>query len=420
MVKLNQNIIKTRSLITIATVLISLQLQAQQHRTYNALSFYVIAHQDDWQLFMGANVFNDINAFNEITPASNGTKVVIIYTTAGNLNDSDDTRSCNCKDILNPEGGPFPYWKVREEGSKRSVHLAACRMGGWGPGIPYPQNKTVTINGHSITKYEFKNTVSYYLRIKAGNFGQWHYNPDANVGTIDTSATYTNWTDFVNTIYYIYKAEMDSSITTNNVHFNYQDFNETINPNDHSDHYIAGKAAYEAAKILGTEMDTCFQQSLFVDYNSQNLPANLTAPDVQNESAVTAVYCLALLDYNAWPEWGSLYQDWTSRNYFRTITTCEDPTPVNVFAQDSLDSLNIRVYPSPADKYMTILFNLPLNSPVRISIIDIRGATVFNYSGMLTSNTFPVYTGNFQNGSYMAIVSAGGARLSETYFEVMH
>src|SRR5580704_6339006 len=49
---------------------------------YTSVSYYVVAHPDDWQLFMG------VNAFNDITPgiAGSGTKVVLIYTTAGEDN----------------------------------------------------------------------------------------------------------------------------------------------------------------------------------------------------------------------------------------------------------------------------------------------------------------------------------------------
>lgn len=317
-----------------AMLLCSGSIKAQYVKRYNQLSIYVIAHQDDWQLFMGSNVYNDIQAFDEITPDINGKKVVIIYTTAGNLNEDDDTKSCNCRDPFDTKNLPFPYWKVREVGSKRSLHLAATRKGGWGAVYPYPENKTVNIGGHDITRYEYKNTVSYYLRLKAGAYSNWYHTPNARVETVDGSATYADWADFVNTLYYIFKTEKDSSVLNNQVCIGYQDVNETTNPNDHHDHYIAGRASSEAAKLLGKELDTCLSQTLFVDYNSQNLPLNLVSPDIQNEAALTSVYCLALLDYNAWPEWGSIYQDWTSRNYSRTIT-CENPTSNDLLAKAS-------------------------------------------------------------------------------------
>jgi len=418
-VKLNQNSIKKLALILTLSIL-SATLRSGAQQRFTELDIYVCAHQDDWQLFMGANVYNDINAFDETNPAPNGKKVVLIYTTAGNLHDDDDSKTCNCRDPLDHSGKPFPYWKVREEGAKHSVHLAACRMGGWGPGIPYPRYQAVVINGHSITKYQFKNTVSYFLRMKAGSYSQWFSNPEVSVGTVDTSTTYADYADFVNTLYRIYKAEADSSLLNKNIHFNCQDIDEQINPNDHHDHLIAGRGASEAAALLGKEMDTCFAHTLFTDYNTQNLPANLSGPDAQNEAAVTAVYCLALLDYNAWPEWGSLYQEWTSRNYFRTITTCQAPVAGNIMAQDSLETLNLRLYPSPADNNVFVRFNLPVDSEVEISVFDAKGATVFHFKGLLPCSNFPINTTAFPAGYYLAAVTSCGKALNKTLFEVSH
>src|SRR6185369_14940016 len=67
-------------------------------REFPKVSFYVCAHEDDWQLFMGTDAFNDINNYDEKKGEANGTKVVIIYTTAGNLHDDDDTKTCDCND----------------------------------------------------------------------------------------------------------------------------------------------------------------------------------------------------------------------------------------------------------------------------------------------------------------------------------
>lgn len=394
--------------------------QAQYRRLYDTLCVYVCAHQDDWQLFMGTNVYNDILSFNEITPDKNGRKVVIIYTTAGNLNDTDDSRSCDCKDPYNAGAGGVPYWKVREEGSKHSLHLASCRIGGWGPGIPYPANKTVTINGHRITRYDYKNTASYYLRLKTGAYGQWYYNLNASIGTVDSSTEYRDWNDFVNTLYYIYESEMDSSLDRRTIAFNCQDVNETINPNDHHDHYIAGRAGCEAAKLMANNKATWYPLNLFEDYNSQNKPANLPARDAGNESALVGAYCLALLDYNAWPEWGNVYADWASRNYMRTITTNEDPTAANLMNQDSLTQQNVDVYPVPADKTLNIRFRLPPASAISIAVYDSHGASVLNFSGIVSSNVFSVNTSMLPDGSYMVKISQPGNILTNSYFQVLH
>jgi hypothetical protein len=42
---------------------------------YNSTSFYIVAHQDDWQYFMGINAAHDLK--------NPGTKVVFLFITAG-------------------------------------------------------------------------------------------------------------------------------------------------------------------------------------------------------------------------------------------------------------------------------------------------------------------------------------------------
>ena len=288
-------------------------------KKYNGVSFYVCAHQDDWQLFMGADAFNDINSFDEKKEAPNGKKVVIIYTTAGNLNDDDDTKSCDCRDMKNARHRRLPYWQVREEGAKNSVHLAACRMGGWGVGNVFADYKTDRINGHKVRKYVYKNTVSYFLRVKSGRYGKWFDSSNVAAGTVDKSTTYESREDFVRTLLAIYSAELDGDAATDSVFFHWADTDEHNNPNDHHDHLVAARVATEAAEQLASKKGRSFPAALYVDYHTQNLPVNIAGDDGQNEAAMTGAYCQALLDYNAWPEWGQLYREWTNRNYYRVV-----------------------------------------------------------------------------------------------------
>jgi hypothetical protein len=309
----------------IAGFLLAAMLQGTEPQ-HNEVAFYISAHQDDWQLFMGADAFRDINDFDEKKPEANGKKVVIIYTTAGDLHDDDDSKTCDCKDAHNPAHDHIPYWQVRESGARNSIHLAACRIGGWGSALPYPDYTVATINGHNIARYEFRNTVSYFLRTKAGQYGHWYNDDTLTIGTIDTSAIYHGAADLSSTIYAIYRKEMASTVLPAQATFHFPDTNEKINIADHNDHIVAGRAAANAAKMLTDTTKECYKQYLYVDYNTKNLPPNLKSPDVQNEAAITAVYCLALLDYNAWPEWGDIYQVWSSRNYYRVVSTCPAST----------------------------------------------------------------------------------------------
>jgi len=380
-----------------------------------------VAHQDDWQLFMGANAFNDIQNYNEKGPFPNGHRVIIIHTTAGNLND-DDSKSCDCMDAHDTSIKKIPYWKVREYGVKNSIHLAACRQGGWSSHLPYPKDEQVLINGHKITKSVFKNTVSYFLRTKTSQYDAWQYDTNADVNTVDSATTYLDWSDFVTTIYYIYRAEMDSISCKRTPEFNIPDINTTINPNDHGEHYQAGRAGFEAAQMLSKSTGTFYNVSLFMGYNSQNMPQNNTQPDVQNEAGMAAVYCLALLDYNAWPEWGGFFYEWTSRNYFRTITTQQQPTTVaNIDLQDSLINATAKIYPNPADKQLNIKINIPLTTNLDIKVIDATGITIFSQSLPFdTHNTFVINTSAYLPGYYVVTTESGGKKISSNIFQVLH
>ena len=402
-------IIRTR-LVIICLLLLVISGTFADAQSYRSASFYVCAHEDDWQLFMGSNVYHDINAFDEKNQDSSS-KVVIIYTTAGNLNE-DDTKTCNCFNPSDPAKKNLPYWMVREVGSKNSIRFASCKIGGYGYPLPYPENTRVLINGHWITRYEFKNTVSYYLRVKAKEYGAWYYSTNAAAGTVDTSTTYSDWPDFVRTIYSIYKTEMGQNIPARNVSFNMPDIDETINHNDHSDHLLAGRAAGEAANSLAQEMQTCFHELLFVDYHIKDLPENIGKPDVQNKAAMTGVYCLALLDYNAWPEWGNTYQEWSARSYFRTVSSCDT---------NSFPRLIPRVFPNPANNELNIQFDFRVLSTINIRITNSAGAEIYNANDELDpANSLQISTANFANGSYFISIRSSESAPFTLAFDVLH
>src|SRR5436190_22007358 len=79
-------------------LLFSSQVFAQQE-----VSYYLAAHQDDWQLFMGTNAKADASY----------AKVVFITLTAGDAGDG------------NNGGGIIPYFQARENGAIKSVQFIA-------------------------------------------------------------------------------------------------------------------------------------------------------------------------------------------------------------------------------------------------------------------------------------------------------
>ncbi len=388
---------------------------------YSGVSFYVIAHQDDWQLFMGSNAFKDIRAYKSATPQYASKKVVFIYTTAGNIHDEDDTKACVCKDPYDTSYR-MPYWKVREGGSQNSIHLAACRSGKvQGAGFPYAHGDEVTINGHTIIRYRFKNTISYYLRMKTGQYGFWSYFPNYQVTTVDNSTTYIDWADFVNTLYFIFKEEMAHDVEDSSAVFNFPDINVEVNPQDHADHYLAGRASLLATRLLTKETNVPYRQNLYVDYYLNKLPENISLKDCQEKSALIGAYCLSLLDHNAWAEFDDLYLEWTRRNYSRTVSSTELPgTDYNCLLVD-MDTLALKIYPNPADNITWLKFNQPMKSHIELRVTTISGAMLYKENLNLDEqNSVPINTTNFQNGNYLAIVAGDNGIIGQILFQVSH
>jgi hypothetical protein len=391
--------------------------------TYADISFFVCAHQDDWQLFMGSEVYNTIQEFDAGKPEYNKRKVVIIYTTAGNLHDDDDSKSCSCIDPKNPKAKNIPYWQVREDAAKNSTHFAGCRFGSKGGApAPYPENRLDVINGHLVTNYQYKNTSSYFLRLKAGEYSQWGGDCDRSVGTVDSSTTYIDFADLVNTIYYIYKKEMNIDVPAKNPTFSFPDVDTFLNPDDHPDHYLAGKAAGQAAKLLSDEWSACFPEHLYVDYDIQNLPENLSLTNIQNKTAITSVYCLSLLDHNAWAEWSKVYREWSKRSYFRSTNTCDEQRHTSAPGDDgSVEKLTAKLFPNPADKQLLVKLSQPFQSQIGINISDIKGNEVFAATTRLDEQaTLSVNTAAFPAGSYLAVITAGSVTIKRVIFQVRH
>src|SRR3954469_19788017 len=101
-------------------------------------SFYVVAHADDWQLFMQPNAYKDI--------ITGHTKVVVIIVTAGDAGSSET------------------YWKAREEGTKSSIRFCLA---------PYKKIEESAgrrkVNEHDIYFWSANNTICYFLRLPDGN-----------------------------------------------------------------------------------------------------------------------------------------------------------------------------------------------------------------------------------------------------------
>ena len=179
------------------------------------LEFVVVAHQDDWQLFMGDILTERLHA---------GNRAIFVYLTAGD------------------DGRDSVYWRTREDAALQSTRIAAA--------IPVTSPlscSAVQIRDHSIRKCIVGNTESYFLRLPDGRrngkgFARYGYrslrklrvNADSEISSIDASATYRGWSDLLRTVGAI--IDRDSAAVT--VHTS--DPNIVRNPHDHFDHRMAG------------------------------------------------------------------------------------------------------------------------------------------------------------------------------------
>jgi len=271
-----------------------------------SISFYVAAHEDDWQLFMNPNAFNDVNG-------NLNDKTVFIYLTAGD-NGARKTTT---------------YWQARESGANRSVRfLADAAAVGGAPST----TSDVTINGNKVHKVVYKDTVSYFLRLPDGNgdgggFAQYDGGQslqklysgaisaittiDAVVTAPSSSRTYYGWNELVGTLIKIVQIE---SAGFAQVFANMPDPDST---DDHSDHKHAGIAMQDAMASYPCVTQVYFTQNHTGDIS---VPINETTDEIINEAATWGAMTSGLAEtgYNSTYDW--IHKLAVGKNYFQVIS----------------------------------------------------------------------------------------------------
>jgi hypothetical protein len=261
-------------------------------QSYSAMSVYIAAHEDDWQLFMGVNAYYDIH--------DSSAKVLFIFTTAG---DADSGAA---------------YYQAREKGVRSSIKFAADAA--FSPPAT-PRSGTRTFNGRRIAFWRYKNTVSYFLRLpdgfpdggRTGSLQQLYEGRVPRTSAIDGSATYEGWESLVTTLEQLIRHELGN---ISSLWLNAADTDTTRNSDDHSDHYYSSVAAQQAVASLRCN------KALFVDYASAGLAPNVSTGDLIDKSGTLAAYTKVMDDagFTDRDSWDDGHVTWLSRNYFRTIT----------------------------------------------------------------------------------------------------
>jgi hypothetical protein len=284
---------------SLSALLLGLAPVSAANSVADKVSFYFAAHEDDWQLFMNPAAFEDVNGA--------ASKTVFIHVTAG-----DDGLG------IGSGGRRHPYYLARENGVLTAIRFMA-------DADRSPVNDldgTIIFNGHKIFRVAYPTTIAYFLRLPDGNasgagfpgtgfqsLSRFAAGEINTLSAVDNSTSYHGWNDLVATVRDIIQYEGGRAPL---IQLNVADPDPTINPGDHSDHLMTGKAALDAASNM-----SCVRCVYYVDYASAKLPPNLNGQQRDMKSAVFAVTLEGVIAFDHSTSWHHYDQSFIGRNYFR-------------------------------------------------------------------------------------------------------
>ena len=275
---------------------ISASVTAQEATPPRPADVFIVAHQDDWQLFMGDVAFK---------AARRGNQTVFIYLTAGDENRRSD------------------YWKTRELAALQSTRLAA----GTPSDAPVTECASIVVRSHAVRRCAIANTVSFFMRLPDGaragsGFEQNSFQSlrklrakrISAITSVDTSTSYSGWADLVATV----KELIRSAETTGRpVTLHANDPNPAINPRDHSDHRMAGFIAIELRNTTGWKV------IYYVGYALAARPDNRSTLQARQKTALFLVYDREMLianrGWSTYAERPRFYSMCMLRTYARQI-----------------------------------------------------------------------------------------------------
>jgi LmbE family N-acetylglucosaminyl deacetylase len=265
-----------------------------RYQTNSKSDFVVIAHQDDWQLFMG-----DLIA----QRASAGDSITFIYLTAGD------------------DGRDSVYWLAREQAALTSARVLT---GPVGTGSVTVSCSTALVHAHSIRRCAAGATVSWFLRLPDGRrngtgFARYgnqsmrklRRKTTASITAVDRSATYHGWPDLVGTVGDL--AQVGETAGTTTLHTT--DPSIAINPHDHFDHRMTGLLVQDLRRAHN------WRAWYYVGYALSTRAANRSADESRQKTSLFRAYDDAMISVN--PKWSAyaehprFYSDCMVRTYAR-------------------------------------------------------------------------------------------------------
>lgn len=304
----------------------------------------MVAHPDDWQLFMGNDAYQDIQ--------DTSNRVIFIITTSG------DATGRSPKPRLR-------FARSRERGVLNSVRFSADMKTVVDSGC---QTRHVKINDHELFCYPYKHVKTYFLRLpdgcfSAGYMGQsLEYLHDGRISSImalDSSTTYQGWSDLIQTIRAIITKEADGY---NNITLNYQDHDRRINTKDHPDHIFTGLAASQAGAAL-----PMLQHTGYLDYCIAEKPANISSEEVAVKAGLFALADFGITEQGDGTSFDKHHMAFFTRTYSRKLPSVDSSGNPNF-------SPGITVFPNPAaGPAVHVGFTLTTGEQVQLLLRDING-----------------------------------------------
>jgi LmbE family N-acetylglucosaminyl deacetylase len=267
-----------------------------------ALSVFVVAHPDDWQLFMNPAAFHAMNEPHE--------KAVFVHVSAGDAGKAMG-------------GEPTPYYLAREEGALRAIRFMANAANATAALGADSKPEAVDRAGHKVARHSYANAVAYFLRIHDGNIvngdvftehplslQRLRSGASAETKAVDDSARYVGWGDFVATLEAVVRSELAPG-TALNLHV--AELDEKRNPGDHPDHRAVAFAMEEvAARLL------CARVSRHQEYATRERRPNVKGVDYMIDAGTWAATASGLSDFHAGSTWEPGHNAWVGRDYHRT------------------------------------------------------------------------------------------------------
>ncbi|KAH9128118.1 hypothetical protein LEN26_000742 [Aphanomyces euteiches] len=215
------------------------------------VAFYVVAHEDDHELFMSNNYHVSVN--------DSKTKVVFVYTTAGDDSSGDSWR------------------QARELGTLAATKAWVDHVGQLNS---TPVGDAVAVNNHTIARVTIGNCVHYFMRMSEyGTDGSNGFmaliNNERPVAPMDDPTNvYKNRAEFKATLAAILTKEADGIST---IDMNAQD--PLGEQPDHDMHLATGALVSEIVSE-NAKWKICVPQKYFYDYQTWNNDVNV-APEVE-------------------------------------------------------------------------------------------------------------------------------------------